>query len=142
MKVKIIAWHADLESYRVRLLSSRCENCVGTCGVQVKSRPAWTSELLLGGPAQKFSCGDTAELVASGKALGLAASIIFLTPMVFLLLSVAVATFLEQSDNVLFAVAGLSLTAGVGVSVICGMQLNWLKLFDLQLNSIGNRNEP
>ena len=142
MKVRIIARQNGQMSCRVQLIRQQCETCVGTCGLRSVGRLQREGELWVNSPDRVFSCGEYAELVVSSSALSLAAVIVFVIPMVFLLLAVAIATIMGFPEKMLFVVAGFGLTAGLSVSVVCGLQFDWLKIFDPQLASVGNRSEP
>lgn len=141
MKVKIVGWHNKLASCSVQLSSRQCDNCVGSCGLFSVSTASCSNELWVNSCTRKFANGDTAELVVSSSAITLAAMIVFVIPVAFLLIPVSVATYLELSESLLFTVAAMGLTAGLSVSVLYGMQLDWSKLFDLQLKSVENGSE-
>ena len=152
MKVKIVALDEDAELCKVQLPTHKCDSCTGDCVLQAFSEPDWNEaqrdndptigQLWVANEVKRYVCGDTAELLISSHALILAALIVFVVPVMFMVVPVAIASFLGLSENFLYAVSVLGLICGAVVAVLLGIQMKWSEVFDVHLQSIEPKNEP
>ena len=142
----------DAKLCKVQLPTHKCDGCTGNCQLQAFYAPKWNEaqgendstigQLWVRNAIKKHVCGDTAELLISSPALILAALIVFVVPVLFLVLPVAIASFLGMSENILYAISVIGLICGAVIAVLLGMQMNWSEVFDVHLQPIEYKNEP